>query len=55
MSQMAEIKAKRPQRLLLAATLVVAGGRGVLTQAFAWLNSPSSAGSAGAAAVAGWQ
>jgi hypothetical protein len=28
--------------------------RGVLTQAFVWLNSASAAGSAGAAAVAGW-
>ena len=28
--------------------------RAVLTQAFAWLNSASAAGSAGAAAVAGW-
>lgn len=44
-----------PLILVLCSVLAEAAvHRAVLTQAFAWLNSASAAGSAGAAAVAGW-
>ena len=44
-----------PLNLVLCSVLAEAAvHRAVLTQAFVWLNSASAAGSAGAAAVAGW-
>lgn len=44
-----------PLNLVLCSVLAEAAvHRGVLTQAFVWLNSASAAGSAGAAAAAGW-